>query len=89
MDGRNKRLRESLEKSGKECVSEIPTLTKFFHDEETCVWDDPASREKTKKAATEIKKHATKLVANQKVGVKRFGNASAFGQAAAEHAKKG
>jgi len=45
MDGRLKRLRESLEKSGKECVSEIPTLTKFFHDEETCVWDDPASRE--------------------------------------------
>jgi len=88
MDGRNKRLRESLEKSGKECVSEIPTLTKFFHDEETCVWDDPASREKTKKAATEIKKHATKLVANQKLGVKRFGNASASGQAAAEEAKK-
>ena len=88
MDGRNKRLREPLEKSGKECVSEIPTLTKFFHDEETCVWDDPASREKTKKAATEIKKHATKLVANQKLGVKRFGNASAFGQAAAEEAKK-
>ena len=88
MDGRNKRLRESLEKSGKECVSEIPTLTKFFHDEETCVWDDPASREKTKKAATEIKKNAARLVANQKLAVKRFSNATASGQAAAEEAEK-
>ena len=89
MDGRVKRLRGSLEKEGKDVETKIPTLlTDFFHDEEKCVWDDPTSREKTKKALAEIKKEAAKLVANQKIAVKRFSNAAPTSQAASGEAKR-
>ena len=89
MDGRSLRLRASLEKEGQEIATKIPLLvTDFLGDEEKCVWDDPPSREKTKKGLADIKKEAGKLVATLKLASKRFSNASGPGQAAAEGAKQ-
>ena len=87
MDGRLKRLCESLEKNGKDCEAEIPKLTNFFQDEEKGLWDDKPSREKTKKAVTNLQKEAAKLATNQKLALRRFNTASASGQAAATKAR--
>ena len=52
-------LRESLEKEAKDVETKIPTVvTNFLQDEEKCVWDDPTSREATKKALADIKREA-------------------------------
>ena len=89
MDGRSLRLRASLEKEGQEIATKIPLLvTDFLGDEEKCVWDDPPSREKTKKGLADIKKEASKLVATLKFASKRFSNATGPGKAAAEGAKQ-
>ena len=87
MDGRFKRLVESLDKIAKEGQTDMRTLSEFFHNEETCVWDDPTSREKTKKAAADIKKQAAKQLGTLKVAKRRYTNAGAAGQRAATEAK--
>ena len=88
MDGRANRLRESLEKIGEEAAAEIATLTDFFSDNKKCVWDEPTSREKTKKAATDIKKQAGTIMGKQKIAAARYDKAAASGQAAATSAKE-
>lgn len=89
MDGRVKRLRDSLEKEGKDVETKIRTLLMaFWHDEEKCVWDDPTSREKTKKALAEMKKEVVKLGGQQKIATRRFEKASPSGQQASGEAKR-
>ena len=88
MDGRVKRLVESLDKLGEEGAAEVSTITEFFSDTEKCVWDEPTAREKTKKAAAAVKQQAGKLMAKQKIALRRYDTSSNSGQVAAEAAKE-
>ena len=88
MDGRCKRLQESLEKIARDGESDLCKLKEFLQDEDKFVWDDPTSREQTKKEAATIKRECGKIVAAQKIAVRRFDSSSASGKSAATDAKK-
>ena len=88
MDGRCKRLQESLEKLARDGESDLCKLKEFLQDEDKFVWDDPTSREQTKKEAAIIKRECGKIVAAQKIAVRRFDSSSASGKSAATDAKK-
>ena len=83
MDGRIKRLVDSLNKIAAEGVVELRAITDFFHNEDICLWDDPASREKAKKSAADVKKQATSQSASLKIATKRYENAAIAGRNAA------
>ena len=86
-DGRVSRLVKSLNKLSIDSETDLLALRDFFCNGATCVWDDPTSREKTKREAAMIQKQATKLVAQQRIALKRFNNVTPSAQVGAARAK--